>query len=68
MDIPWTALKPEILRAMVEEFITREGTDYGAREAAFDTKVEQVLRLLREGKAKIVFDSETESVDIREVR
>ena len=68
MDIPWTALKPEILRAMVEEFITREGTDYGAREVAFDTKVEQVVRLLREGKAKIVFDSETESVDIREVR
>ncbi len=66
MDIPWDSLKPDVLRALAEEFITREGTDYGVREASFETKVEQVLKLLQTGKAKIVFDPETEGVDIRE--
>lgn len=68
MDIPSSALAPDVLRALVEEFITREGTDYGEREASFEAKVNQVLRLLEAGKAKIVFDPETESVDLREVR
>lgn len=66
MDIPWTELKTETLRALVEAFILREGTDYGWREVSHDAKVEQVLRLLQSGKAKIVFDPETESCDIHE--
>jgi uncharacterized protein YheU (UPF0270 family) len=68
MDIPWEALQADTLRALVEEFVSREGTDYGARELDFETKVQAVYRLLREKKAKIVFDAETESCDIRECR
>lgn len=67
MDIPWQSLKPETLRAVIEEFITREGTDYGANEASHETKVQQVRKLLQSGKAKLVFDEESESCDIREV-
>jgi uncharacterized protein YheU (UPF0270 family) len=33
----------------------------------FESKVEEVLGLLREGKVKIVFDAETESCDLREL-
>jgi uncharacterized protein YheU (UPF0270 family) len=68
MDIPWEALQTDTLRALVEEFVSREGTDYGTRELDFETKVQSVYRLLREKKAKIVFDAETESCDIRECR
>lgn len=67
MNVDHRLLQPETLRALVEEFITREGTDYGTREATFETKVDQVMRLLDVGKAKVVFDAETQSCDIREV-
>lgn len=67
MNIPWQSLKPEILRSVIEEFILREGTDYGARETAYETKIEAVQTLLKTGRAHLVFDLETESCDIREV-
>lgn len=66
MNIPWQELKPETLRALIEEFVSREGTDYGHQEASFETKVGHVERLLKDGKARVVFDPETESCDIRE--
>lgn len=67
LSIDHRLLQPATLRALAEEFVSREGTDYGAREVSFDAKVDQVIRLLDVGKAKVVFDPETESCDIREV-
>ncbi len=67
MDIDHRLIQAETLRAIVEEFVLREGTDYGEREASLETKVSHVLRGLDEGYVKLVFDSETESVDLREV-
>ena len=66
MEIPWQNLQPETLKAVIEEFVSRDGTDYGLREVSVDSKIADVYRLLREGKARIVFDPETESCDIRE--
>jgi uncharacterized protein YheU (UPF0270 family) len=67
MDIPWQKLQPETLLRLIDEFVTRDGTDYGIREASHETKLAQVERLLKDGKIKVVFDPETESVDLREV-
>lgn len=64
MEIPWQGLKPEILRAVVEEFVTREGTDYGSSEFSLEQKVEHVLRQLRRGQAILSFDQESESCHI----
>lgn len=66
MEIPWQNLDPDTLRALIEEFVTRSGTDYGTNEISLETRVRQVQELLRTGKAKIVFDPETESCDIQE--
>jgi uncharacterized protein YheU (UPF0270 family) len=66
MDIPWQALQPETLRALIEEFVTRDGTDYGAREASLETKVLQIQKLLESGKIKIVFDADSESCNLVE--
>jgi uncharacterized protein YheU (UPF0270 family) len=66
MEIPWQNLQPETLRALIEEFVTRSGTDYGEKEISLETRVLQVQELLRTGKVKIVFDPETESCDIQE--
>jgi uncharacterized protein len=57
-------LEPDTLRAVVESFVLREGTDYGALETSLEDKVAQVLRQLRRGEAHITFDQATESVNI----
>jgi uncharacterized protein YheU (UPF0270 family) len=57
-------LAPETLRAVIESFILREGTDYGLRESLLDDKVAQVLAQLRSREAYIVFDPGTESVSV----
>jgi uncharacterized protein YheU (UPF0270 family) len=64
MRIPIESLAPETLRRVVEEFVTREGTDYGMNNSEFSTKVDQVLRQLKKGEALLVFDSESESCHI----
>jgi uncharacterized protein len=62
--IPYGELSPEALRGVIEEFVTREGTDYGASEVSLDTKVFQVLNQLHSGKAVIVFDQKTKTCNI----
>ncbi len=65
IEVPVAELAPETLRALVESFVLREGTDYGVQEVPLSAKVAQVLRQLQRGEARIVFDPATESVDIR---
>jgi uncharacterized protein YheU (UPF0270 family) len=59
-----TDIEPDTLRAVIESFVLREGTDYGLHETSLEDKVEQVLRQLRRGEAHITFDPATESVNI----
>lgn len=67
MEIPWSELSAGALRSLIEEFVSRDGTDYGTREVDHEDKVEQVARALREGRVRIVFDETTETCDIRVV-
>jgi hypothetical protein len=62
--VPHAELSPEALRGVVESFVLREGTDYGERDVAFEVKVEQVIRQLERGEARILFDPATRSVAI----
>jgi hypothetical protein len=62
--IPHRDLSAEALRGVLESFVLREGTDYGAREVSLDQKVAQVLRQLERGEARIIFDAALESIDI----
>ena len=62
--VPYTELAPELLHAVVESFVLREGTDYGEKEVSLEAKVARVLAQLRKGEAKILFDPESESVTI----
>ena len=57
-------LSPQTLRGLVEEFVTRDGTDYGAVERSVQEKIAQVEAQLASGEARIVFDPETESANI----
>ena len=53
-----------VLRRLVEAFVTREGTDYGRLEKSLDDKVADVMRQLDRDEAKIVFDPDSESINI----
>ena len=64
MDIPPERLSPDVLRSLIEAFILREGTDYGLSEVGLEEKVLAVRKQLSNGKAKIVYDDETESCNI----
>jgi uncharacterized protein YheU (UPF0270 family) len=66
--VPYTELSEEALRGVLESFVLREVTEYGAREFSLDEKVAHVHKQLRRGEAQIVFDPQTETVDIMVVR
>ena len=68
VEIPLESLNPEVLNALVESFVLREGTDYGAAEVSLEAKVTQVLKQLKKGDVKIIFDPATESVDLLTAR
>jgi uncharacterized protein YheU (UPF0270 family) len=57
-------LSPGALRGLVEEYVTREGTDYGQGDWSLEDKVSQVFRQLEKGEARIVFDLELGSASI----
>jgi len=60
MLIPHQQLSPPALRAIVSEFVTRDGTDHSAVEP----RIETVLRQLDSGRAQLHFDEVTESCNI----
>jgi uncharacterized protein len=62
--VPHSELAADVMRAVVESFVLREGTDYGEREFSLDEKVARVIRQLERGEAQIVFDPKTASVAI----
>lgn len=64
VEIPLEALSAEALTGIIENFIQREGTDYGVNEASLETKVSQIRKQLSRGDVKVVFDPESESVSL----
>ena len=64
VEVPTSALSRDALRALVEEFVTRDGTDYGAVERSLEAKVADVLRQIDRGEVRIVFDPDTETTSL----
>jgi uncharacterized protein len=68
VQIPHTALSPEALQNLLEEFVTREGTDYGPYAYSLEDKVRHVRRQVEAGKAVILYDPRTATchIEVRE--
>ncbi len=60
MRIPYTELAPATLRAIVEEFVTRDGTD----QSSVERRVESVLEQLQVGCVELHFDNQTKTCNI----
>jgi uncharacterized protein len=64
VEVPLSALQPETLTRVIEEFVLREGTDYGPTEFTLEQKVAHVRRQLEQGKAKLLYDERSDSCTI----
>jgi uncharacterized protein len=62
--IPVNKLSPEALRGIIEEFISRDGTDYGEIEVPMETKFSKVKYNLESGLAILIYDDEAETTNI----
>ena len=60
MQIPHSQLLPATLRAIVAEFVTRDGTDH----SQVDRRIEQVLKQLASGTVELHFEEETGSCNL----
>jgi hypothetical protein len=63
--VPHRELDRATLQAVIESFALREGTDYGEREYSLQQKVTSILRQLDSGEARLVFDPNSQTVDIQ---
>ncbi|MBA3002377.1 MAG: YheU family protein [Desulfurivibrio sp.] len=64
VDVPYERLDPETLRNVIEEFVTRDGADWGDAGGTLEEKVGQVMQQLRSRKIKIVFELNSETANI----
>jgi uncharacterized protein YheU (UPF0270 family) len=62
--VPSDSLSAQALDALIEEFVTREGTDYGPREYTLQEKTQGVRRQIDRGEVVIAFDIERESATL----
>lgn len=64
VELPWQRLSAEVLAAVLEEYVTREGTDYGEAPVPLETKVAEVRRQLERGQVVLLYDAATQSVNL----
>jgi len=64
MLIPYQNLDSDTLHNLIEYFILREGTDYGAQEISLAEKTHKVLEQLKHGSVVILYSELSESVTL----
>ncbi len=62
--IPADQLSEAALSGLIEDFVTRDGTDYGEVELSLASKASAVRRQLCSGDIVIVFDPATDSASM----
>jgi len=64
MIIPFDKLSPEALQTLIEEFVTRDGTDTGYEKKSFENDVVMVKKQLKRVDAVIVYDQNSQTSNI----
>ncbi|KLU14870.1 MULTISPECIES: YheU family protein [Xenorhabdus] len=64
MIIPWQQLEADTLHNLIENFVLREGTDYGEQEKTLEQKVQDVKRQLERGEVLLVWSELHGTVNI----
>ncbi|MFJ3258884.1 YheU family protein [Pseudomonas sp. NPDC086581] len=63
MLIPFELIEADTLNNLLEDFVTREGTDNGD-DTPLDVRVERARHALKRGEAVIVFDPESQQCQL----
>ena len=66
IEVPTSALAEPTLLALLEEFASRDGTDYGLNELSLDKKVDRLREQLNASRIMLMFDSDSEQWDLVE--
>lgn len=64
MIIPYKQLSSDALRGLIEDFVTRNGTDYGDIEVSLEIKTAQVMRQLEIGDVVIAYNHDEKYCNI----
>ena len=64
MIIPLDKISDETLTAIIEDFILREGTDYGDIDVTNTDKISQIKAQLKQGTIVLAYSELYESVNI----
>lgn len=64
MIVPWQSLDPDTLQNLLEEFVSRDGTDYGEQESSLAEKTGQLRRKLSSGEALLLFSESSGQCNI----
>ncbi len=62
--VPPERLSADVLQALLEEFASRDGTDYGERERTLEEKFEQLRSQLDTGDLQLLYDVDSEQWDL----
>jgi uncharacterized protein len=64
VEVPFRELAPDTLQRVLEDLVTRDGTDYGAVEQTLEQKTQALRRRLESGEATLVLDLSTETLAV----
>ena len=64
VEVPPQRLQADILQALLEEYASRDGTDYGERELSLEQKVDSLRAQMQRRELLIVFDVDSEQWDL----
>jgi len=64
VEVPYEQINPDTLRTMIQEFVTRDWSDFGDDSYTMEGKIAQVLQQLRDKKVKVVFDLKSQTANI----
>jgi uncharacterized protein len=64
VEVPPGRVAQDVLYALLEEFASRDGTDYGESERSLDAKVVEVRTQLQAGVLCLVYDTVSEEWDL----
>ncbi|WOJ94019.1 YheU family protein [Congregibacter variabilis] len=62
--VPLERVPQEQLEALLEEYASRDGTDYGSEETSLSDRVTQLQSQLRSAKLQLLFDVDSQQWDI----
>ncbi|MEM1405085.1 MAG: YheU family protein [Pseudomonadota bacterium] len=62
--VPIDRLDGDTLSALLEEFASRDGTDYGESETPLDQRVSQLRHQLDSGEVQLLFEASEERWDL----